>query len=103
MFNLSYQVVVCDCTAAWSGDFCELDFDACLDNPCFPGVSCIDNVAPATGNLCGSGTCPNGLQGDGFKCAGEYTLIKRKIDISHSSTLIEKEGSTNGTKIENVY
>ena len=28
---------------------------------------------------------------------------KRKIDISHSSTLIEKEGSTNGTKIENVY
>ncbi|XP_071482117.1 uncharacterized protein [Diadema antillarum] len=67
--NNRFAVVVCECSPAWGGDFCEQDFDACADNPCFPGITCIDNIAPGTGNQCGTGECPEGLVGNGFKCA----------------------------------
>ena len=64
------QVVVCTCTLAWSGDFCETDRDGCEDDPCFPGITCVDAIAPLEGNTCGP--CPDGLVGDGFKCYGEH-------------------------------
>ncbi|KAJ8038778.1 IgGFc-binding protein [Holothuria leucospilota] len=63
-----FAVATCNCSEAWTGDFCEDDFNACLDDPCFPGITCFDNEAPLTGNRCGDGTCPEGLIGDGFKC-----------------------------------
>ncbi|KAJ8038780.1 Mucin-like protein [Holothuria leucospilota] len=63
-----FAVATCACTEGWAGDFCEDDFNACLDDPCFPGITCFDNEAPLTGNRCGDGTCPEGLIGDGFKC-----------------------------------
>jgi len=61
-----FAVVVCSCSAAWTGDFCELDRDGCEDDPCFPGITCVDAIAPLEGNQCGP--CPTGLVGDGFKC-----------------------------------
>ncbi|KAK3271689.1 hypothetical protein CYMTET_19974 [Cymbomonas tetramitiformis] len=42
------------------------DTDACAETPCYPGVTCVDQVAPASGYMCGD--CPPGLQGDGVEC-----------------------------------
>ncbi|XP_022101039.1 uncharacterized protein LOC110984815 isoform X2 [Acanthaster planci] len=61
-----FAVVVCACTLAWTGDFCETDRNGCEDDPCFPGITCVDALAPLEGNTCGP--CPDGLEGDGFKC-----------------------------------
>ncbi|XP_033642813.1 uncharacterized protein LOC117302931 isoform X2 [Asterias rubens] len=61
-----FAVVVCACDAAWTGDFCEVDRNGCEDGPCFPGITCVDNIAPLDGNTCGP--CPTGLEGNGFKC-----------------------------------
>ena len=63
------QEVTCTCTAAYTGDDCSIDYDACLDNPCYPGVTCKDNVAPEVNATCGP--CPFGLVGNGFKCFGK--------------------------------
>ncbi|XP_070549897.1 mucin-like protein [Ptychodera flava] len=64
--NDKYKIVTCDCPAGYSGDFCENDFNACLDSPCFPSVTCTDQPAPSTTADCGD--CPTGLEGDGFQC-----------------------------------
>ncbi|XP_052780549.1 mucin-like protein [Mya arenaria] len=67
----AFTVVPCTCTAAWEGDFCEVDKDGCADNPCYTGVACSDVPAsqiqskPA-GFQCDA--CPLGLQGDGQDC-----------------------------------
>ncbi|XP_038045729.1 uncharacterized protein LOC119720211 isoform X2 [Patiria miniata] len=61
-----FAVVVCNCTAGWTGDFCEVDFNACQDNPCFENVTCIDLPPPEVTNTCGP--CPDNLQGNGFTC-----------------------------------
>ncbi|XP_072014975.1 uncharacterized protein [Amphiura filiformis] len=75
-----FAVVVCSCPAGYSGDFCEQDTDSCFDNPCFPGVTCLDNVAPLSGYTCGS--CPLGMAGDGLKCydIDECALYKNRRD-----------------------
>ncbi len=52
----------------WEGEFCERDEDGCTDLACFPGVECVDNVAPNTGATCGA--CPLGLSGSGIQCFG---------------------------------
>ena len=64
----SYQVVLCECLPGWTGDFCEDNFDACADNPCFLGITCIDEDPPSMKSSCGS--CPQGLTGDGKACEG---------------------------------
>ncbi|XP_067018613.1 mucin-like protein isoform X3 [Acropora muricata] len=60
----------CNCTAGYTGRFCENDLNACElnGNPCFQGVSCTDHPAPA--NLSGftCGPCPVGYNGDGIDC-----------------------------------
>ncbi|XP_070537209.1 mucin-4-like [Ptychodera flava] len=61
-----FAVVPCDCPLAYTGDFCEEDYEGCLDEPCYPGVLCFDNIAPEDGVRCGP--CPPGLVGTGFKC-----------------------------------
>ncbi|XP_078585797.1 uncharacterized protein LOC144867617 [Branchiostoma floridae x Branchiostoma japonicum] len=63
---LVLQVVTCSCPEAYTGEFCEDGKDECEEDPCYPGVVCTDNVAPAAGFTCGP--CPSGLSGTGEKC-----------------------------------
>lgn len=71
----------CTCAAGYTGRFCESDIDACSfnGNPCFRGVNCTDQPAPAdtTGFTCGP--CPSGYSGDGIKCNGKsrMSMLKR--------------------------
>ena len=66
----------CTCAAGYTGRFCENDLDACKLNgdPCFQGVSCTDQPAPA--NLSGftCGPCPVGYSGDGINCLGKFKV-----------------------------
>lgn len=59
---------LCVCNAGYTGDgaLCT-DVDGCAANPCFSGVTCIDEPAPGTGFSCGP--CPTGFQGDGIACS----------------------------------
>lgn len=66
--NFIYQG--CSCSAGYTGRFCESDLNACNLNgdPCFTGVTCEDQPAPAniTGFTCGP--CPVGYSGNGIDC-----------------------------------
>ncbi|XP_071942282.1 uncharacterized protein [Antedon mediterranea] len=66
IINNRFGVVSCECTLAWTGFDCSEDYDACLEEPCYPGVICRDAIAPLVNVTCGS--CPNGLSGNGYKC-----------------------------------
>lgn len=59
----------CSCTPAWTGRFCNQDYDECNGNPCYEGVNCTGKIAPLSGYKCGP--CPGGLNGDGEKCYGK--------------------------------
>ncbi|XP_038046056.1 fibrillin-1-like [Patiria miniata] len=61
-----FGVVLCECDPGWSGEFCEVDYDACEDGPCFMGVACFDEAPPSLNSTCGP--CPQGLEGDGRFC-----------------------------------
>ncbi|XP_030851749.1 mucin-like protein [Strongylocentrotus purpuratus] len=62
-----FAVVTCNCTIGWSGDHCDVEFDACAESPCYEAVLCMDNPAGVTPDfVCGD--CPPGLQGDGETC-----------------------------------
>jgi len=68
-----FIVLSCGCPAGLTGQFCESIFDACVENnePCFPGVECV-NVPPdvnQAGYACGP--CPSGYHGDGATCIGK--------------------------------
>ncbi|XP_022099124.1 mucin-4-like isoform X5 [Acanthaster planci] len=79
-----FGVVLCNCTPGWSGEFCEVNFDACGDNPCYPGVACFDDDPPSLNFTCGS--CPAGLEGDGRIC----------IDIDECVLYRDEPASSNG-------
>ncbi|XP_038064096.1 uncharacterized protein LOC119734628 isoform X4 [Patiria miniata] len=61
-----FGVVLCECQPGWTGEFCEMDYDACADNPCFMDVACTDEAPPSYNSTCGP--CPEGLEGDGKSC-----------------------------------
>ncbi|XP_033120224.1 uncharacterized protein LOC117119508 isoform X1 [Anneissia japonica] len=83
-----FSLVKCICPKAWSGIDCSEDYDACLDDPCHPGVTCRDNEAPEEGNTCG--LCPSGLIGDGFKCY-DYDECATMIDRDDTQPFCEHE------------
>ncbi|XP_078578181.1 uncharacterized protein LOC144863095 [Branchiostoma floridae x Branchiostoma japonicum] len=70
--NIGYRlntdaVLTCGPAKQWVGELPScIDDDACMSSPCFPGVTCEDMPAPATGFTCG--TCPPGYSGDGINC-----------------------------------
>ncbi|CAG2236072.1 unnamed protein product [Mytilus edulis] len=61
--NPNYVIASCNCTTGWSGDDCEIDTDACADNPCALGRTCLD-LLPADEISLGRGyncsNCPLG-------------------------------------------
>eukprot|EP00057_Strongylocentrotus_purpuratus_P020264 XP_011674738.1 PREDICTED: mucin-like protein isoform X1 [Strongylocentrotus purpuratus] len=62
-----FAVVTCNCTIGWSGDHCDVEFDACAESPCYESVLCMDSPAGMTPEFqCGD--CPPGLQGTGETC-----------------------------------
>lgn len=79
-----FIVLSCECPARLTGLFCESNFDACVENndPCFPGVECV-NVPPdvnQTGFTCGP--CPSGYHGDGATCTGKndkFPLAQNRV------------------------
>nr|XP_033815553.1 mucin-4 isoform X2 [Geotrypetes seraphini] len=65
--STDFMVAGCNCTAAWSGQYCSEDFDACVQNNCYDNGTCTDHPAPGEGLTCGP--CPAGLTGNGMKCS----------------------------------
>lgn len=73
--GVRFIVLSCQCPSGLTGQFCESNFDACVESndPCFPGVKCTNvplNVSN-TGYTCGP--CPSGYHGDGdgASCVGK--------------------------------
>ena len=56
------QIVRCECTEAYAGDYCTEDRNGCLLAACFPNVTCTDVPAPGVGEECGD--CPEGTTGE---------------------------------------
>ena len=69
IMSLFHQVLLCECAPGWSGEFCEVDYDACEGGPCYLGVECMDEPPPSMNSTCGD--CPEGLEGDGKICTGK--------------------------------
>ena len=57
----------CTCTSGFTGAFCQESISYCLEDPCFEGVNCTNNVTTRSA-VCDS--CPTGYEGDGRKCFG---------------------------------
>ncbi|XP_041472517.1 uncharacterized protein LOC121421785 [Lytechinus variegatus] len=63
-----FAVVTCNCTDGWSGDHCDVDYDACEGSgPCYEGVICYDEP-PSSEEEYRCGPCPPQLTGNGSNC-----------------------------------
>nr|XP_054762095.1 fibrillin-1-like [Lytechinus pictus] len=63
-----FAVVTCNCTNGWSGDHCDVDYDACEGSgPCYEGVICYDEP-PSSDEEYRCGPCPPQLTGNGSIC-----------------------------------
>ena len=66
------------------GDSGCVDIDGCANDPCYPGVSCVDTPAgdgTGTGHTCDA--CPEGFSGDGTSC----TLCTMGVYIAASTVV----------------
>ncbi|KAJ8035710.1 Mucin-like protein [Holothuria leucospilota] len=94
-----FAVASCICPPAWTGDDCREDYDACLDDPCFPGVTCKDEIVPEANATCGQ--CPTGLVGNGFKCYDNDECDSGANDCDPQFSVCENlPGSYNCTCLE---
>ncbi|XP_019620648.1 PREDICTED: mucin-like protein isoform X1 [Branchiostoma belcheri] len=68
--NTKFTTLECTCPAGYTGERCESDIDACVENfnPCFSGVVCTDLPPPADIDGFDCGDCPPGFNGDGQNC-----------------------------------
>ncbi|XP_077146336.1 uncharacterized protein LOC143808019 isoform X2 [Ranitomeya variabilis] len=62
----NFKVSGCNCSPAWTGMYCEMDFYACAEYKCYVNDTCEDAEAPDEGYTCGP--CPEHLTGDGETC-----------------------------------
>ena len=69
------KVVLCECLPGWSGELCEVNYDACEVSQCFLGVVCTDEDPPSLNSTCAA--CPEGLEGDGKTCRGLLLTFKQ--------------------------
>ncbi|XP_022108963.1 uncharacterized protein LOC110989125 [Acanthaster planci] len=75
-----FGVLLCECEPGWTGEFCEMDYDACAGSPCYLGVNCTDEVPPSMNSTCG--LCPDGLDGDGKTCTDRDECQLYKDDLA---------------------
>ncbi|XP_019648026.1 PREDICTED: signal peptide, CUB and EGF-like domain-containing protein 2 [Branchiostoma belcheri] len=66
------------CTNSYSY-ICQMDFDACLSNPCDVNAVCTDNPAPALDATC---TCKAGYEGDGTSCSDIDACLSTSCDVN---------------------
>ena len=68
-----------------SGDFCELDYNGCQDNPCTHGTNCTD-VRPAeeaaSGRTHNCSACPAGTEYDDGTCLREDYMLCCRLVLS---------------------
>ncbi|XP_030830249.1 uncharacterized protein LOC577184 isoform X4 [Strongylocentrotus purpuratus] len=64
--NDKFSIAQCTCAMGYAGSFCQDDFDSCELDPCYPGVTCIDEPPPSISASCAA--CPPSLTGTGFQC-----------------------------------
>ncbi|KAK7481053.1 hypothetical protein BaRGS_00027689, partial [Batillaria attramentaria] len=73
--TLGFRHAVCDCQAGWTGDDCELDNDACLENPCDPLQNCTD-LTPTQEDVSNVGyTCSDCPQGYSMSADGSNLCL----------------------------
>lgn len=76
--GVRFIVLSCGCPVGLTGQFCESNVDACVENndPCFPGVECTN--IPFSVNQAGytCGPCPSGYHGNGATCNGKTRVLR---------------------------
>jgi len=72
-----FIVLSCTCPAGLTGQYCESNLNACVENnePCFPGVKCINLESTKRKNGYKCGPCPAGYRGDGATCNGKKQCL----------------------------
>ena len=68
----------CTCLSGFSGAFCQTSVTYCLQEPCFEGVNCTDNITTQSADC---DPCPTGYIGDGRKCFGITILLLASKNI----------------------
>ena len=93
--SLRYKLEACQCTAGYTGDLCEMDSDGCLQQECYPGVTCTDLPPPSISGQCGP--CPTGTSGNGMICTDLNECVNESglfhTCMSPSQTCVNVVGS----------
>ena len=63
----------------WTGDFCNIDQNGCIDPGCPIGTNCTDVPAPGVGANCSD--CPIGSEVDGAKCNGNASCLFSSVSL----------------------
>ncbi|KAI0231036.1 Mucin-like protein, partial [Lamellibrachia satsuma] len=84
----TFRIVQCNCSLGWEGDYCELDFDGCQDNPCTLGSNCTDLTLAdqvASGKQYNCSACPEGIEDDDGVCLplNECDTANPRHDCEH--------------------
>ncbi|XP_059169978.1 uncharacterized protein LOC131951651 [Physella acuta] len=69
---------VCNCWPAYTGEDCEVEFDACKDQPCLGDQKCTDRTAAEQGNSpvgYSCGPCPDGFEERDSTCVDKNECI----------------------------
>ena len=73
----------CTCKSGFTDAFCQTSVSYCLEDPCFEGVNCTDNVTTQHADC---DPCPTGYVGDGRKCYG----MSRTVEPPLTDTSIQE-------------